>query len=201
MVEAGAGLRRYHVVGRELLDGYVRDQRCTGARGLPLIPWPDRIQDGVYTFDGIDYQVPLTEPRAARRHPRLPWRNWACRQQAASQVTMNTVLYPQMGSPFTLDVSVDYRLTDAGLTVRTTATNIGERPCPYGTGQHPYLSVVTELIDSCRLELDAGRWLPTGEPGPAHRELGPASGVNDEPHQSSRRHASVIRQRVRVRPA
>ncbi|MGI8613680.1 MAG: hypothetical protein ACR2KL_07035 [Nocardioidaceae bacterium] len=38
VVEVGGGLRRYSIGGRELLDGYTHDQRCTGARGLPLIP-------------------------------------------------------------------------------------------------------------------------------------------------------------------
>ena len=143
VVEVGGGLRHYDVAGRELLDGYAVDERCTGARGLPLIPWPNRIQDGAYTFDGIDYQVPLTEPEAHNAiHGFLRWRNWTCHQHTESQVVMGTVLHPQMGYPFTIDVRVDYELTQAGLTVRTTATNIGVQDCPYGTGQHPYLSWV-----------------------------------------------------------
>jgi aldose 1-epimerase len=166
VVEVGGGLRDYRLGEQALLDGYPRDQRCTGARGLPLIPWPNRIQDGAYTFDGIDYQVPLTEPEAHNAiHGFLRWRNWACRRSSPGQVVMGTVLHPQMGYPFTLDVSVDYRLDDDGLSVRTTATNIGDQPCPYGTGQHPYLSAGTDLIDPCRLELDAGQWLPTDERG------------------------------------
>lgn len=30
--------------------------------GLPLIPWPNRIADGAYRFDGNDYQLLLIEP-------------------------------------------------------------------------------------------------------------------------------------------
>ncbi len=166
VVEVGGGLRRYGVARGELLDGYPSKERCTGARGLPLIPWPNRIQDGAYTFDGVDYQVPLTEPEAYNAiHGFGRWRNWTCHQHAESQVVMGSVLHPQMGYPFTLDVRVDYQLTGAGLTVRTTATNIGAQPCPYGTGQHPYLSLGTHLIDDCQLQLDAARWLPTHERG------------------------------------
>ena len=74
------------------------------------------------------------------------------------------------GYPFSLDVRVAYELGDAGLIVATTATNIGMSPCPYGCGQHPYLSPGTGLIDACTLQLDAGtriltdavRQLPTG---------------------------------------
>ncbi len=166
IVEVGGGLRRYRIGERDLLDGYTRAERCTGARGLPLIPWPNRIQDGAYTFDGVDYQVPLTEPENHNAiHGFLRWRNWTCLRQDADAVVMGIVLHPQMGYPFTLDVSVEYRLDQDGLTVRTTATNIGEQPCPYGTGQHPYLSAGTDLIDPCELHLDAGQWLPTDERG------------------------------------
>lgn len=166
VVEVGGGLRQYSAAGRHVLDGYSAENRCTGARGLPLIPWPNRIRDGAYTFGGMDHQLPLTEPDKRNAiHGLLRWCNWTCRQQSADQVVMGTVLHPMMGYPFTLDVSVDYRLSDTGLTVRTTATNLGDRPCPYGAGQHPYLTVGTPIIDPCHLELSAGRWLPTDERG------------------------------------
>jgi len=166
VVEVGGGLRQYSIGDDELLDGYDADTRCTGARGLPLIPWPNRIRDGAYTFGGNSYQVPLTEPSKHNAiHGLLRWRNWTCREHDTDHVTMGIVLRPMMGYPFTLDVTVDYRLSDDGLTVRTSATNIGDHACPYGAGQHPYLTVGTDLIDPCTLQLDAGRYLPTDDRG------------------------------------
>ncbi len=166
VVEVGGGLRQYSIGDDELLDGYDADTRCTGARGLPLIPWPNRIRDGAYTFGGNSYQVPLTEPSKHNAiHGLLRWRNWTCREHDNDHVTMGIVLRPMMGYPFTLDVTVDYRLSDDGLTVRTSATNIGDQACPYGAGQHPYLTVGTDLIDPCTLQLDAGRFLPTDDRG------------------------------------
>jgi aldose 1-epimerase len=166
VVEVGGGLRRYDAAGRDLLDGYAADEQCTGARGLPLVPWPNRIRGGAYTFDGVDYQLPLTEPAAHNAiHGLGRWRNWMCHQHGESHVVMGIVLHPQTGYPFTLDVRVDYQLSDAGLTVRTTATNVGVQPCPYGTGQHPYLSLGTDLVDDCDLQFAAGQWLPTDDRG------------------------------------
>ncbi len=166
VVEVGGGLRRYRVGTRELLDGYARDERCTGARGLPLIPWPNRIQDGTYRFEAVDHQLPLTEPEKHNAiHGVLRWRNWIPRLHTDDQVVMGIVVHPQMGYPFTLDVTVDYRVSDTGLSVLTTATNLGDSTCPFGAGQHPYLSVGTDRVDSCRLQLDAARWLPTDERG------------------------------------
>ena len=83
---------------------------------------------------------------------------------------MGTRLRPRPGYPFTLDVRVAYELGDAGLVISTTAVNTGHQSCPYGTGQHPYLSPGTGEIDGCILELGAStrivtdneRQLPTG---------------------------------------
>ncbi len=69
---------------------------------------------------------------------------------------------------FLLDVEVDYRLTSGELRSTTTATNRGESPCPYGCGQHPYLSAGNGPLDDCtlhaktRIETDPTRQLPTG---------------------------------------
>jgi aldose 1-epimerase len=72
---------------------------------------------------------------------------------------------PAPGYPFTLDVAISYALDGAGLTVATTATNLGDMPYPYGAGQHPYLAAGTEFIDSATVTLDAATWLPTDERG------------------------------------
>lgn len=69
---------------------------------------------------------------------------------------MSTRLHPSPGYPFALEVSIAYQLDDqAGLTVTTTAVNVGDLACPYGTGQHPYLSPGAGLVDECSLELPA----------------------------------------------
>ena len=46
----GAGLRTYSAGGREVLDGYGRDELCPSGRGQLLVPWPNRIEDGSYEF-------------------------------------------------------------------------------------------------------------------------------------------------------
>src|SRR3954471_3902144 len=61
VTEVGAGLRSYAVAGQEFLDTYPAEQMATGARGQALLPWPNRIADGRYTFQGRSYQLPLSE--------------------------------------------------------------------------------------------------------------------------------------------
>ncbi len=171
IVEVGGGVREYVVGERPVLDPYPLDAMCDGAHGAPLIPWPNRLADGAYRFDGTDYGVALTEPDKHNAiHGFLRWRSWRAVEHAASRVVMGTRLHPLMGYPFTVDVEVSYELEDGGLLVATTATNVGDTACPYGAGQHPYLSPGQGRIDDCTLELDASsrvlteneRQLPTG---------------------------------------
>lgn len=68
---------------------------------------------------------------------------------------MATTLHPLTGYPFTLDVRITYRLHETGLSVTTTATNVGDRPAPYACGQHPYLSLGHGIVDDCTLQLQA----------------------------------------------
>jgi len=171
IVEVGGGIREYRVGDHDVLQPYPVDELCDGAHGAPLIPWPNRLGDGRYRFDGTDYQVPLTEPEKHNAiHGFLRWRGWQAVERHEDRVVMGTTLFPLKGYPFALDVRIDYRLDDAGLTVTTTATNVGEQPAPYGCGQHPYLSPGDGLVDDCTLHLEADtrirtdpeRELPTG---------------------------------------
>ncbi len=156
IVEVGGGIREYFAGDRAVFDPYPSGAMCDGAHGTPLIPWPNRLADGRYQFDGNDYQVALTEPEKANAiHGLLRWRPWTILSHAKSSVTVGTRLFPMQGYPFILDVQVEYSLGRDGLTVRTTATNLGDRTCPYGAGQHPYLSAGSGLLDDCTLELEA----------------------------------------------
>jgi aldose 1-epimerase len=172
VVEVGGGLRVYQVGDRPVLDPYPPQAICDGAHGAVLIPWPNRLADGRYSFDGVEHEVALTEPKRHNAiHGFLRWRPWRAATREPDRLEMQTCIFPLDGYPFTLDVSVAYELSDAGLTVSTSATNIGEGACPYGAGHHPYLSPGAGLVDDCALQLpadtriltDEDRELPAGE--------------------------------------
>jgi aldose 1-epimerase len=162
IVEVGGGIREYRVGDRDVLQPYARDQMRDGAHGAPLIPWPNRLADGRYRFDGADYQVALTEPDKNNAiHGFLLWRQWEPVDQRADRITMAATLLPLQGFPFALQVQVEYQLGREGLGVTTTATNAGNLPAPFGSGQHPYLSPGTGLIDDCTLQLEAATRIVT----------------------------------------
>ncbi len=166
VVEVGGSLRAYQVGDHDVLDGYSVHERCTGARGQSLIPWPNRLGDGRYRFAGHDHQLPLTEPDKHNAiHGLTRWANWAPRDRKDDRVTMRHRLHPQPGYPFALDLEITYSLAEDGLSVHTTATNIGTTPAPYGTGAHPYLTAGTPTIDTALLRAPGRTWLPTDHRG------------------------------------
>jgi aldose 1-epimerase len=166
VVEVGGGLRSYTAGGQELVDGYKADEMSSSGRGQVLIPWPNRLQDGSYEFDGRRYQLPLNEPeRRNAIHGLVRWATWTAAEREPHRAVMKHVLYPQPGYPFTLGISVEYALSDRGLQVRTTATNLGKDPCPYGSGAHPYLTLGTNPIDDLTLRVPGRSVLQSDERG------------------------------------
>jgi len=166
VVELGGALRHYAVGGRTVLDGFEADARITGGRGQLLVPWPNRVGGGRYTWKGQELQLPPTEPDSGNAiHGLLRWSAWRLLDQQEDRVTTGTTLFPQPGYPFLLGVSAEYQLGPEGLAVAVTATNLGEAVAPYGAGQHPYLTVGTDLVDEALLTVPARYRLRTDEQG------------------------------------
>ena len=172
VVEVGGGLRSYAAGGRKLVDGYGADEMSSSGRGQVLIPWPNRLQDGSYEFDGRRHQLPLNEPQHHNAiHGLVRWSAWTASAREPHRVVMEHILFPQPGYPFSLRLSIEYALSDRGLRVRTTATNVGTDPCPYGSGAHPYLTVGTATVDRLMLRAPGRSVLRSNERGlPVGRE-------------------------------
>lgn len=164
VVEVGGGLRELTYRGLPVLDGYSEDERCRSGRGQILAPWPNRLQDGSYEWEGEAMQLALSEPaRANAIHGLLRWVNWTVSAHSDAGATMSYLLHPQEGYPFSLGIEVAYLLDEQGLTVVTTATNRGDRACPYGMGAHPYLTVGGGRIDECLLTAPGAAWMPADD--------------------------------------
>jgi aldose 1-epimerase len=165
VVEVGGGLRSYASAGRECLDGYATDVVCPSGRGQILAPWPNRLEDGSYEFDGRTLQVPLSEPAAHNAiHGLVRWAAWTARERERHRVVMEHRLHPQPGYPFALDLTVEYSLSEVGLTVRATALNAGRDACPFGFGMHPYLTLGAS-VDRLSLHAPARTVLVADERG------------------------------------
>jgi aldose 1-epimerase len=171
VVEVGAAVREFRVGERDVFQSYAESALSAGFHGAVLLPWPNRLADGRYEFDGEHYQLPVSEPaRMTALHGLSPWRPWSLVAQEPDRLVLTLALLPSPGYPFFLDTTVEYRLGQHGLEVRTTSRNVGDRACPYALGFHPWLSSGDATIDECTLTLDVthrfvtdDRLLPVGE--------------------------------------
>jgi aldose 1-epimerase len=166
VVEVGAGLRSYTVGGMDILDGYNVEEMARSGRGQVLIPWPNRIQDGTYESGGAKHQLPLNEIEARNAmHGLVRWVSWTTAEREDDRVVLAHTLRPQPGYPFSLALRLEYALSEEGLRVTTTATNVGREACPYGSGMHPYLTLGTETVDSLELCAPGRTMLRTDDRG------------------------------------
>jgi aldose 1-epimerase len=166
VVEVGGGLRTYSVAGDDVLDGYDENELCTSGRGQVLIPWPNRLEDGSYEFDGRSHQAPIDDPAENDAiHGLVRWATWRVGRRLPHAVVMEHLLYPRPGYPFSVALSIEYALSAGGLSVTTTATNVGAEACPYGCGAHPYLRLGATGIDPLLLQAPGRTVLSSDERG------------------------------------
>jgi aldose 1-epimerase len=152
VTEVGATLRSYTFDGSALIDGFDIDDICDSGRGQVLAPWPNRLADGRYRFDGRDVQVALDEPeRGNAIHGLVRWLPWQLVSRAQNTLTLCCILHPQPGYPWQLSMVIEYRLGRDGLSVALQATNLDDEAAPFGVGFHPYVSVGTATVDTTSL--------------------------------------------------
>jgi aldose 1-epimerase len=160
IASVGAALRELTVDGRNLVVPFEADSIRPVFRGAILAPWPNRIVDGKYTFDGVERQLPLTEPaRGHALHGLLAWADWAVVSASESEAQLRARVVPSDGYPWPVVVTVTYSLGDGGLVTTVEAVNEGRAPAPFGTAAHPYLSAGAGHVDDWTLTLPAASYL------------------------------------------
>ncbi|WP_245785036.1 aldose 1-epimerase family protein [Geodermatophilus amargosae] len=177
----GGGLRALTVGGWEVLDGYPAGTVPAGRRGGVLLPWPNRLRDGQWAWEGRQLQLDVAGPGKPAAHGLVTWQSWSVLARHADAVTVGTVVEARPGYPFRLAAAVDSVLSPDRLTVTVRVRNAGDRPAPFGVGMHPYLSVGAsqdggigdaELTVPARTALDLDGGLPTGTRRPFDGAVG-----------------------------
>jgi aldose 1-epimerase len=160
VVEVGGGLRSLAREGIPVLAGFEVTEACRMGRGQQLIPWPNRIRDGRYTFAGQEEQLPLTEVSTGNAiHGLVRWALWEVVEHVADSVTVRYRLHPQPGWPHHLELQTTYAVGEDGLVVTPWVRNDGNGPAPFGYGSHPYLSIGSLPLDEVRLSVPGKRWM------------------------------------------
>ncbi len=154
VVEVGGVLRSYTAGDREILDGFGTDEIAPACAGQVLAPWPNRIRDGQYTFEGASYQLALTEPaRHNAIHGLANWTRWRLAEQTAGSVTLEYDLPAQEGYPFSLLLRTRWSVGADGLRCDQQVTNTGTENAPWGYSVHPYVQLTGVAVDDILLRV------------------------------------------------
>ena len=169
----GASLRRYFFIdesGQEIdiVWGYSGGSHKRGGQGDVLIPFPGRIGDGRYTFEGQSLQLECNDkegPNAIHGFVRsLPWHvQDAHSNKVIFEIRLDADTYAGRGYPFSLAISVRYDLGASGLTCAFTVKNVGQRAAPVGVGFHPYFTVGSSIIDEAEVQIPGSGYLEFNE--------------------------------------
>lgn len=175
----GAALLEYTVGDRPVVV------RMSAFDGAVLAPWPNRIADGRYAFDGRSHQLPITEKsRNTALHGLVAEDDWEVIERSKASVALRKDITAQEGYPFSLTVEVTYALvptaghgagegtsevTSEGagegacegvneLRVSALARNRGQDPAPFGFGFHPWIHPGADRVDQSQILIPAETW-------------------------------------------
>ncbi len=159
IVTVGAGLAELTFQGCHLVIPHKPEEMPLAHLGKVLIPWPNRIANGCYRYQGQEYQLPINEHSSkAAIHGLLAWRDWQISELTATSVTLTAFLPPSYGYPFMLASQVVYSLNaHTGLSVEIASQNIGTVAAPYGVGIHTYLTCNLTSVDEYLFQLPANQ--------------------------------------------
>jgi aldose 1-epimerase len=172
IAEVGASLRIYRSGGADVVRPYDEADLAPAFSGMVLAPWPNRLANGLYEYDGAVHQVAVNETsRMTALHGLVTHVRWqaAGTSDDGTSVELTHTIVPTAGYPWPVRLVAGYSLGDEGLRATITATNAGDSTAPYGVGVHPWLSTGGAPVDACTLRVDAARHvvvdnrlLPTG---------------------------------------
>lgn len=165
----GASLRRYFLVAADggetdIVWGYSGGSRKRGGQGDVLFPFPGRVAEGRYSFEGQALQLERNDkegPNAIHGFVRtLPWKLQHADSTGASfEIRLDAESYGRRGYPFSLSLRVTYTLDRDGLSCTFAVRNVGSQAAPVGVGFHPYFTVGTPLIDEAEAKIPGAGYL------------------------------------------
>jgi aldose 1-epimerase len=147
----------------------VEIERNRWAKSAHLIPFPNRIHRGRYSFDGTAHQLPINfRPNGGHAiHGFLMSRTWDVLEQeltpSRAMLALNcSAKDGHPGFPFPYEAKLTLSLDEQGFQMETRIRNLGPATMPAGWGWHPYFRTGSK-IDGLELQLPSDRKLTVDE--------------------------------------
>ena len=164
ITQVAASIRTFRINGIDLTQPYGEFATPPSGCGIVLVPWPNRVPDGVWYLDGVKQQLDLSEPDKNNAiHGLLRFTPYRLVERTDDSVTLGATVFPQHGYPFLLETSVTYQLTDDGLTVTHRIVNESDSPAPVAIGTHPFFQIGDVATDDLTLTVHASTRFPVDE--------------------------------------
>jgi len=162
VLEKGATISDLRLNRENIYDGYKTFddlESLAWGRGILLAPFPNRLKDGKYSFEGVDYQFPVNESATGTAlHGFISQSEFTLGEfetnQESAFVSCHTSYAGEFSYyPFPFKAEVQYILDDlTGFIFKFAVTNSGESNMPIGLGWHPYFNL-SESVDNSVLEV------------------------------------------------
>lgn len=173
-------------------DGFESGEGRPSHSGIPILfPFPNRIRAGRFTWEGREYQLPLSEGHPNALHGFCLDRPWRVVEQRDDSVTARFQLSVDASdrvthwpADFVLDVR--YSVQRTALVADFTIRNPSDSPLPWGLGTHAYFKLPLgsgSTLADCLVEAPADeQWelidcLPTGKRHPVDEQTDLREGV------------------------
>jgi aldose 1-epimerase len=145
----GGGIRALRVGDWDVIDGYESGAKPSGCRGQILAPWPNRLYQGRYHWQGAEYVVAVNDAASdSAIHGLVNTVEWQTEKHTERTAELSVLVPRSSGYPFEVRVRVHYELDDGGLRVALGAVNEGARAAPFGIGMHPYFRCGADADDT-----------------------------------------------------
>jgi len=152
----GGGIAEYYVTKknqrRDIVYGYGSEKDYDGGMGDVLSPFPGRVENSEYYFNGNHYKLSGFNVNSGNAlHVFVREQNWKVEVTDKNKITasfnISSKKFSKHGYPFDLELTIIYSLSNNGLTVSTKVKNIGPETAPFGIGYHPYFKVAAKVDD------------------------------------------------------
>jgi aldose 1-epimerase len=121
-----------------LASGSVRRTAC-----YPLVPYANRIAQGRFRWEGVEYALPQNFPGSAHPLHGVGWRRaWqiVCAEADSCRLRLEYRPLREAASdwPFAFDMEQEISLRTGGLTISLSVVNTSDSTAPLGLGLHPW---------------------------------------------------------------
>jgi len=134
-------------------------ERQRWSKGAHLAPWPNRIQDAIYSFQGKEYR-PFKSFRSQgghAMHGTVMNETFLLDRKSSGKESLVLTLdgHGWEGYPWPIRMSIRLSFQDKGLRMETSIENRAKSDVPVGLGWHPYFTLGRDVRE-CELLLPKG---------------------------------------------